>query len=150
MRSYNQCPVISPITVLSLLLWSLNRVAMRLLFSFDQIFCAVLHSFEPAHLLLARSTIALAIISLQALKGISNVEKSSESSMVISFLANSFDLQLPEKFLCQGTQMIQTSYRLATSLRHLRQSCTVLEFITLESNAFRDAWISESMEIFRL
>ena len=90
-----QCPVINPITAESLLLWSLSRTAVRPLFGLGQIFCAVLSVSKTAHLLLTRSTIALSITSLQVPKWISNVENSSESSMVASFLTSLSALQLP-------------------------------------------------------
>ena len=121
------CPVITLITVLSLLLWSLSRVSLRLLSSLGQIFCTVLPLFKAAHPLLTMSTIALSIIDLQVPKGIPNVENSLESSM-IPLLANSSALQLLGISLCPGTHVRQTSYRFAISLRHLRLSYTVLEF----------------------
>ena len=145
-----QCPVITPITVLTLLVWSLSRVNVHLLSSLRQIFHGVLPLSETAHLLLIRSTIALSIISLRVPRGIPNVENLSESSMVVHLLVKSSALQFPGISLCRGTYVMQTSYRFAISLRHLRQSYNVLEFITLESFALMDTWLSESIAIFRL
>ena len=140
-----QCLVITSITMLSWLLWSLSRVAVRLLSSLGQIFCycwqrlRYIVNYKPACtqwnpqcrefimplsgvacLLLTRSTITLSITSLHVL----NVENPSESSMVMAFLANSYALQLQGISLCPRYP-----------LRHPRQSYIVLKFITLESNA---------------
>ena len=71
-----QCPIITATTMLSLLLWSLGSVAVRLLYNLGQIFRTILPLSEAPNLLITRSTIALSIISLHVLKGISNVENS--------------------------------------------------------------------------
>ena len=68
----------------------------------------------------------------------------------LALLAKSSALQLPEISLSPGTHVIQTSYEFTISLRCLRQSYTVLDFVTLESIALMVAWLSESMVIFRL
>ena len=85
-----------------------------------------------------------AIISLHALKGIPNVENSSESSMIAPLLVKPFALKLSGIALCPGTHVIQASYRFDILLRHLQQSYTVLEFIVLESSVFMAAWLLES------
>ena len=134
-----QYPVLTPATVLSLFLWSLSKVAVRLLSNFGQMFHVVLPLSEATHLLLTRSTIPLSIISLQVLKGIPKVENSSKSAMVMPPLAKSSAMQLPGIFLCPGTFVIHTKYQFAISLRHLRQSYTVLKLITLDCNALMAA-----------
>ena len=98
-------------------------------------FCAVQSLFEVTHLQFPGSTIALSIISLQVFIGIPNEGNSSDSLMVVPILSNSSALQLPGISLCPHTQVIQISYRFATSFRHLGQSYTVLVLIALESNA---------------
>ena len=60
--------------MLNLLLWSLNRVAVRLLLSLGQIFRAILPLSEAAQLLLTRAMIALSIISLQVLREVAVVQ----------------------------------------------------------------------------
>ena len=64
--------------------------------------------------------------------------------MVVRLLTSSSVLQLQGMSLCSSTHVIQTAYRFAVSLIHLRQLYTV------ESNALIAAWLSESMMIFRL
>ena len=130
--------------------WCLSKAPTRFLTRLGQIFCVILPFSEAAHLLLTRSTISLSIINLQIPKGIPNIENSLESSTAVPFLAKSSSLQLPEISLYAGIHVIQTSYRFASSLRHLRRLYTVFEFITLESNALMAVWLWKSMEIFRL
>ena len=73
-----QYPAITPITVLSLLLWSLSRVVVVVLTSLDQIFRSVLPSSEAVYLLLPSYTIALSVISQEVSRSINNVENSLE------------------------------------------------------------------------
>ena len=84
-----------------------------------QDFFAVLPLSEVPHPLFTRSTIALLIISPQVVKGIPNVENSSESLMVVPLLANSSALQLPEisrmsRYPCD-TNIISVCHLIETS-----------------------------------
>ena len=128
-----QWPVITPITVLSLLLCSISSVIVSLI----QIFCLVKFFSEPTRPLLMRSTFAFSILSPQVLEVILKVKNLSESSMAVPLLAISFALQMLVS-------------RFAISLKHLRQSFTILKFITLESNALMVPWLLESMVTLRL
>ena len=121
-----ECPLITPIPVLSLLLCSLSRVALP---------CALYQtlSYFSRRSVLVRSCprtvdeVHNCIVNYKPVENLSTVMVVAKSSLVVKSSA----LQLPEISLCSGIRYL-CSYRFATSLRHLRKSYTVLEFITLE------------------
>ena len=99
--------------MLSLLVWSLSRIAVCLLSSLGQIFCTVL--------LLSKAVdkIHYCIVNYKPIgpqRKIPNVENSLESDMVVSLLANSSALQLPRISQCPcKTNILSVRHFIETS-----------------------------------
>ena len=69
-------------------------------------------------------------------------------SVVIPILASSSALQLPSMSLWPAAQIRWMRQCVAISFRDLQHAAMVLEFVKLESNALRAAWLSENRKIF--